>query len=622
MLLAVKVCIAGFLVTLILGIAAPKSLASTYYISAFGQDTNSGISPAAAWKTIARANNQTVNPGDQLLFQGGTTFSGTIFFGPPEGGTKTNPIIVSSYGPGRATIHGGTTNGFYAYNCAGLIVSNLNFVGSGRTTNRNSGIEFYNDGGGSSTMLEFLRVDRVDVSGFGFVGVVIGGWNGTNAYRDVRVTYADTHDNANAGIQTYAQYANLHSNIYVGWCRAWNNPGIPNASENTGNGIVLGHVNNAVIERCVAWTNGWLGEASAGIWCSDSTKVTIQFCESHRNRTAGTQNGGGFDLHKGTTSSVMQYNYSHDNDGAGMGVYQDVAAPPHSNNIIRFNISENDGRKNSYSSMQFWNGASGIRDVQVYNNTIFVSAPGSGTARAVYLQNTVSNVHFRNNLFITTGGVRLVEAVNNQPGVLFQGNNYWSSGGAFSIRWTGTTYASLNAWRSATGLEMVGIAQVGLSIDPQVVNAGGGGTLGDAALLETLTAYQLKQWSPLVEAGLNLSSLFGISPGSRDYYGNPVPNGLTMDIGAHDAVFPVPELSPGMEGGFFTASYLRTSPTRSDLAYGTELSGDLFTWCTNCVIPLQTNILGDGSELIKLRETTPANASERKFMRLKIRRLP
>ena len=41
------------------------------------------------------------------------------------------------------------------------------------------------------------------------VGVVIRAWNGTNAYRDVRVTHADTHDNGNAGIRTYAQYPSL-----------------------------------------------------------------------------------------------------------------------------------------------------------------------------------------------------------------------------------------------------------------------------------------------------------------------------------------------------------------------------------------------------------------------------
>src|SRR6266478_6219124 len=123
---------------LALCLSAVTSRGAVYYVSASGQDTNSGTSPALAWKTIGHANNKLLKPGDQLLFQGGSTFSGTIYFGPSSAGTEANPTLVSSYGGGRATIHGGNTNGFFAYNCAGIIVSNLNFVGSGRATNRNS----------------------------------------------------------------------------------------------------------------------------------------------------------------------------------------------------------------------------------------------------------------------------------------------------------------------------------------------------------------------------------------------------------------------------------------------------------------------------------------------------
>src|SRR5438552_7993505 len=144
------------LLSLCLG--AVNSRAAAYYVSVSGQDTNSGASPALAWKTIAHANSQLLKPGDQLLFQAGATFSGTIYCGPASGGTQANPMLISSYGAGRATINGGNTNGFFAYNCAGIIVSNLNFVGSGRATNRNSGIEFYNDGGGTARLLNFIRI--------------------------------------------------------------------------------------------------------------------------------------------------------------------------------------------------------------------------------------------------------------------------------------------------------------------------------------------------------------------------------------------------------------------------------------------------------------------------------
>src|SRR5207237_6826787 len=209
---------------------------------------------------------------------------------------------------------------------------------------------------------------------------------------------------------------------------------------------------------------------------------------------------------------------------------------------------------------------------------------------------------FRNNLFITTGGARLLEAANTQPGVVFQGNDYWSSGGAFSIKWGATIYASLDAWRAASGLEKIGTTNVGFSVDPQLENAGAGGTLGDASFLEALSAYQLRLWSPMREAGLDLTALFGQNVGPRDFYGNSVPNGLASDIGAHDGALMVALRDPSIESGHFTASYLRGSPLRPDLAYEPQLSGDLSTWCTNCVAAVQTNNLGDGSELVKLRE--------------------
>src|SRR5882672_493851 len=140
---------ASSIALLVLSLGGVSARGAVYYVSAFGQDTNSGASPALAWRTIARANDQSLKPGDQLLFQAGSTFNGTVYFGPASGGTEASPMLVSSYGAGRATINGGKTNAFFAYNCAGIIVSNLNFVGSGHTTNRNSGIEFYNDGGGA-----------------------------------------------------------------------------------------------------------------------------------------------------------------------------------------------------------------------------------------------------------------------------------------------------------------------------------------------------------------------------------------------------------------------------------------------------------------------------------------
>src|SRR5439155_4856118 len=133
-----------------------------------------------------------------------------------------------------------------------------------------------------------------------------------------------------------------------------------------------------------------------------------------------------------------------------------------------------------------------------------------GTPRAVYFQTAVSNVRLRNNLLGTTGGLRLVEGPSGQSGVLFQGNDYWSNGDAFAIKWGSSTYSTLAAWRTATGLERIGTTNVGLSVDPRLVSPGGGATVGNADLLGALAAYQLQTYSTLREDGLDLPSLFGI----------------------------------------------------------------------------------------------------------------
>ena len=44
------------------------------------------------------------------------------------------------------------------------------------------------------------------------------------------------------------------------------------------------------------------------------------------------------------------------------------------------------------------------------------------------------------------------------------------------------------------------------------------------------------------DAGLNLQALFGINPGSSDFYGVLIPNNGSFDIGASEFVVPEPSL--------------------------------------------------------------------------------
>src|SRR5215212_7417947 len=50
-------------------------LSATYFVAAGGNDGASGTSPQSAFRTIARVNALNLEPGDQVLFEGGKTFA-------------------------------------------------------------------------------------------------------------------------------------------------------------------------------------------------------------------------------------------------------------------------------------------------------------------------------------------------------------------------------------------------------------------------------------------------------------------------------------------------------------------------------------------------------------------
>jgi hypothetical protein len=505
-------------------------MATDYYVSPSGKDTNSG-SQSAPWQTINKVNSVNFNAGDQIFFQGSQTFNGRLYFASNAKGTATNPIVISSYGTGRATINGGTSDCLYAYDTAGLSISNLNFTGSGSTCS-GTGIVYYNDLAGG-VKLAHIYIDSVTVSGMKD-GITIGAWNGVSGYDDVRITNASIHDNWDNNIMTYGQSDYAISNLYIGHCQAFNSVGDPtNTSRSSGNGIVLGSVNGGTVERCLAHDNGaqcYTNGGPVGIWCYASNAITIQYCEAWNNHGVNAD-GDGFDLDGDTMNSVMQYNYSHNNDAAGFLVCEYAGAVnPNSNNVVRYNISENDCRKRAYGGIDFYNGGPGLQNCEVYNNTVLLSPPGFSVP-AVNVYSPTTNVHIRNNILVTTGGLPLVIVNAGQSGLVFDHNDYWSSGTAFSIVDTGVNYSSLSAWRSATGQE----PSVGLSVDPLLTSPGNGGTVGNADNLVSLSAYKLQSSSPMINAALNLNAS-GVSMGSVDFYGVTTPQGTAYDIGANEAL--------------------------------------------------------------------------------------
>ncbi len=529
-----------------IAVLAFSARASDYYVSPSGKDSNSGLSPSQAWKTLVKVSAFDFAPGDRVLLEGGATFAGKLYFDAADAGTAAQPLVVTNFGTGRAAIDAGTGSGIYVYDAAGIEVRSIDVRGSGASTNTQDGVFFFVDLG-AGVKLAHVVLDDVEVSGFGGAGIQFGSSSPSKSgFRDVVVSNSRSHHNALAGMATWGFFSSSattwsHENLHVVDCTFHDNPGDPSVTTNhTGDGVYLGDVNGALIEYCEAFGNGALCAnpkgGPVGIWTYDSNAVTIQFCESHHNRTgAGSLDGGGFDFDGGTTNSTIQYCYSHDNDGAGFLFAEFSGARAFHGNTLRYNVSENDARAHGVGAITLWNGngSNGVSNCQIHNNTVFVKPATSSATFAVRFQSPVEQVALRDNLFVTTGGVALISSGSN-PGALFQGNDYFSSGSPFTILWNGANYTSLTAWRTATGQEKLLGKAVGRAVDPMLTAAGAGGTIGDPHALSTLAAYRLKSNSPMINGALNLITYFGIDPGPIDFYGTAIPIGSRYDIGANE----------------------------------------------------------------------------------------
>ena len=410
-----------------------------YYVNVFGNDSNTGSSETEPWRSIERVNAAELLPGDSVWFQANQTFAGNLSLANIWQSSRqaSCAVTIGSYGSGRATIDAGTGSGFIAKNTGGVRLFNLNFVGAGALNNTGSGILFSNTLPGNVKFAN-IRVHRVDVSGFKHAGICFTAqptdrsWSG---FRDVKITNTTSHDNGDAGISCIGawnpdQKGYAHADFYIGNCSAYRNLGIPGKGNHSGNGIVLAQVDGAIIEHCRAYENGQLndyeGGGPVGIWAWDANRVVIQFNESHHNRTGSSKDGGGFDLDGGVTNSVVQYNYSHDNDGAGYLLAQFEGARPFYGNVLRYNLSVNDGRRNRYGGIHLWStGANGgITDTYFYANSIYTAQTAYGNPAAVdCLSDGIRNIRFYNNCLQTDGKAMLVRGETNR-GAVFEDNTF------------------------------------------------------------------------------------------------------------------------------------------------------------------------------------------------------
>jgi hypothetical protein len=603
---------------LFLGASAAPAFATSYYLG-----STAAAQPGVAVASVAALNALQLRPGDHVYFQGGETFSGTIALGAEDAGTPASPVELTSYGTGRAIIAAGSASAVKIYNAAGFTIHDLDLRGADAATSTGSGIDagvYLPD----SSKLPYLRFDRMRISGFK-KGVEIWGWysGSTRTYpgfTDVRLTAVEAIGNLSTGIETWGTTCTngtgksfSHSNLSVAHCTAANTPGDPASKQHTGSGILIGGVDGAVVEYCSSHDNGGAGPTTGGgpfgIWAWESRGVKLQYNLVYNQRSSSGLDGGAFDLDGGCSNSVVQYNYSYNNEGPGLAIIQFSGASPLMNSVIRYNISENDGRKNSGQGIIYvgqFSTVYGIDGAEIHGNTVFTSANARGgrpAAAAVQNQALIANVHLRNNIFIATHTGSLIGGVtNNTAKALYQGNDYW--GGTFDL----TTFRN-------NGQEKIGTAPVGARVDPQLSDPGRGGNVTDPALLPTIAAYTLKTTSPLIGEGLDLAAWFGVNPGPTDFYGVPIISS-DLDVGAAAARVAVAPPPPPTSSTTSSGTADATAALIDDQFSGsTSLGGrtpDTTANGAKWVIETGTGVVSSGvaSANISLRSVIDAGAAD------------
>ena len=551
--------------------------AATYYVDSLnGSDGNDGLSPSRAWRRIERVNQVTFAPGDSILLKRGCVWQGAGFKAKGNGSVQS-PITLADYGEANLALPiidgvGAHEAAILLQNVQNWIVRNLELTQHGQTPQN---LDPNNEKGKDADQYsdEYMRA-VVHVLGLGapnepncgeactvrnirLENLVVrdGSWNGIYAsggYYQLRsATYGyvdnlvivgvESRNNHKAGIEITCTY--YQTRIY-----ATSNVMVLDSHlhHNGGDGVMVGPVRNGLLEGNECDHNGRIRNARVGCWTWDSENTTIQFNESHHNMTPLTdgkaRDGSGFDLDLGTENGMIQYNWSHDNEGEGFLLLSWPVGYGYSrgesHNIqMRYNISERDGKKLGGGITIF----GGVSPAVIYNNVIYYEADrlagtemfngeGGAITTSIFGKSGRPDVRAYNNIFITNGRTNPAATSNNlwtdgAGTFAFNNNVWWRVEGGTRFQWGGSAITSWSGWQ-ANGFEANGF-----NLDPVVV-----GFLGNGP-----RAYHLAASSPARDRGrIVTEALRGM--GMQDAFGASTLQGAAYDIGAAEyrLTFPDP----------------------------------------------------------------------------------
>ena len=454
------------------------SWAATYYVDATnGNDSNSGISESAPWKTIAEVNHSDFNPGDQILFKRGETWIGTTL-NIPSDGKSGNHITIGAYGTGNKPIIDGS--------------------GLGKT--------IYLNGRG------FITINNLEIKKGGVVIFLTSG--GTNG--QIIITNCDIHDsetNNNISIKD-------RGNITIENCTVYNSAGngisaytsgTPDWGDRTGDNVTVSGstiYNNsksglfvfgdgAVVQNNEIYSNGIADEEGKyhNIYISGDNALV------QKNILRDAVYGDGIRFLG--SNLTARYNFIHHNRKHGFGIWNDYSVN-HSNLAISYNLliqrnyTETPVSRPMTINISNAAGAGSFHNIKIYNNSVY----GENDNANGFSFNNCSDLDIKNNILYLKDAYLML--ISPTASVISDYNMFKSDKTTpfFSRR-----YATFSQWQGD------GYGRHSIENDPDFTDP----------INNNLT---LQSTSPAIDAGTNIGSSYddGLHPNST------LPNGvLTLD---------------------------------------------------------------------------------------------
>jgi hypothetical protein len=472
-----------------------------YYVdSVGGNDANDGTSAARAWQTLANVNSGTFTTGDWILLKCGSHWNSAFF--PGGSGSYRHPVKITSYGSGPAPsldAQGQVLATVYIHNGEYWDIGNLDIANT------------------SPTPVPFLRGVEVSLTDFGTAHDI--------TLHDLYIhNISSTLDKGNGGSGIFADNRGdkipscfdglLIQNCHVAhvdrngitmdsgywdrtkWFPSHNVVIRDNLLEDIGGDCIVAiGCDGALIEyNNVHGGRQRAPDWASGIWVWSCDNSILQYNEIDGMR--GVMDAQGFDADWNTRNTIIQYNYSHDNEGGFVMMCNNGGVKPPTNigndgSIVRYNISQND----RFRTITF---SGPVTNAQVYDNDIYCDA--THTPLLVFDWNWGNtwpdHLTFTNNIFDFAGQAHFELGGGT---ILIFDHNDWN--GTFVDR--------------PTDIDAI-------TKDPLFKSPG---TATDDP--KTLAGYQLQTGSPCLSAGAPIANNGGL-----DYWGYELSPSNPPDIGA------------------------------------------------------------------------------------------